>query len=347
MKIQYKIFLGFLIVLLLAAVLADIAVYYLIGLFVLSFIISVFISASISRHTADKIKVSRAQLQAEIQEKTAGLVLAEQESNEQTVLLDNTKELMASIMDELEATNLELQELDQMRKNFIEYIVHELRNPIIPICEGVTLVLNGSFGEINNDQRTMLESSCRSAKKLYMLVNNLLDIAKMEAGEIELSKEKVDINALVLEVIDAFHSRAVAKNIEFKSKLSSETLFGYLDRDKVMQVFNNLLSNAFKFTEQGSIVVEVKSQGDWIQCSVTDTGRGVAEDDLPKLFEKFHQVGKKINEKGTGLGLAIVESNIKLLGGQIRVSSKEGEGTQFVFTLPKYNDENEIESKAE
>ncbi|MCP4650886.1 MAG: HAMP domain-containing histidine kinase [PVC group bacterium] len=329
MKIQHKLFLSFVIIAVLTVFLVKISTYYLIILFVLAGGLSILMARSVSNDDlAEKVKKSETELAAALQD-----------CKEQTVLLDNTKELMASVMDELERTNQELQELDQMRNDFIAYIVHELRNPIIPICEGIAQVVEGGYGEINDKQREMLEISYRGGKKMSVLVNNLLNIAKMEAGKIQLNKTKEDINSIVRDVCDAFLARARAKNIDLKSELLTEPAFGHVDKDKITEVFNNLISNAFKFTDEGSIVVEVKLQGDLIQCSVTDTGRGIAEDDIPKLFDKFQQVGKKAKETGTGLGLSIVKGNIEVHGGRISVTSKEGKGTQFLFVLSKYSEE--------
>ena len=198
--------------------------------------------------------------------------------------------------------------------------------------------MSGRETSIDLTQEEIESKEVKRLLKLGVLVNGLLDIAKMDAGKIQLNKEKVDINVMGKEGFDTFSSWALAKNIDFKTEFLPEPVFGYVDRDKITEVFSNLISNAFKFTEKGSIVIEVKSLGDWIVCSVSDTGRGVAEADIPKLFDRFLQVGKKAKEKGTGLGLFIAKGNIESHGGQISVASKEGEGTQFLFTMPKYRE---------
>ena len=334
LRIWYKLFLGFIVVASLAAIIANLSLAYLIILFFTALILSSLIAYFIAKSFKSSIE-----LKSKVGELLSEVEVSKQDYKEQVILLENTKELMAELMDELERTNQELQELDKMRNDFIAYIIHELRAPILPICEGISLIKEELFGPINDKQKDMLEISYKSGRRLSNMVNKLLDIAKMEAGQIILCKEKTNINGIVKEVCETFFARAQSKNIDLKMELLPEDVLIFVDKDKVTEIFNNLISNAFKFTEKGSITIKVEFQEEWILCSVADTGRGVAESDLLKLFEKFQQVGVQTKDKGTGLGLSLVKGNVELHGGQISVESKESEGTKFLFTLPKYSED--------
>jgi GGDEF domain-containing protein len=152
-------------------------------------------------------------------------------------------------------------------------------------------------------------------------------------------KESVDMVRLVNGIVQTFTSRVQAKGLKLKVSFSQDTLPAFADRDRMIQVFTNLVSNALKFTKKGAIEIAVMDMKDHIECSVTDTGRGITKADAAKLFSKFQQVGKKLSgeEAGTGLGLVICKDIIELHKGEIWVESKLNEGTTFRFTLPKYS----------
>lgn len=230
-------------------------------------------------------------------------------------------------------------ELDKLKDEFISNVSHELRTPLTSIRESVSQVLDGILGKITEKQKKFLSVCLKNTDRLKRLVDNLLDIAKIEAGEFELKSNRWDMAELVDNVISSFTPMAQNKGLEIRSLVPNHAINISGDRDQIFQVFNNLLGNSFKFTETGLIEITVVEKKKWIECSVADTGKGIAQDELPKVFNKFQQFGRidGPGERGTGLGLPIVKGIIELHRGKIRVESKANIGTKFTFTLPKHN----------
>ncbi|MDD5217967.1 MAG: ATP-binding protein [Candidatus Omnitrophica bacterium] len=230
-------------------------------------------------------------------------------------------------------------EIDQMKSEFISTVSHELRTPLTVIREGVSLVLDGVLGKTTEDQQKFLNLSLADIDRLKRIIDNLLDVSKIEAGKVGLKRELVDLVELAHHVIETFQSRAKMAGLELRLKVLNEGIAPlYLDRDRMIQVFTNLIGNAFKFTEKGYVEIQIEDKGEQIECAVADSGRGISQEDLPKLFNKFQQVGRGYGgEKGTGLGLSIAKGIVNLHGGRIWVESQLNVGTQFKFDLPKFS----------
>jgi CheY-like chemotaxis protein len=187
----------------------------------------------------------------------------------------------------------------------------------------------------------------RNADHLKRILNNLLDISKIEAKKINLDKKRTDLVQLVKSAL-AIHTPLMEnKNLSFTLNAPVNPVSVFVDIDSIIRVMNNLIGNAIKFTESGSIEVAVRENGKLSECAVSDTGRGIAQEDLPKVFDKFQQFGMSASHenKGTGLGLAISKEIIQLHGGTIAVDSALDRGTKFTFSLPKYTPELEIEDQ--
>jgi signal transduction histidine kinase len=229
-------------------------------------------------------------------------------------------------------------ELDKLKDEFIGNVSHELRTPLTSVRESVSQVLDGILGKTTSKQRKFLSICLRNTDRLKRILDNLLDISKIEAGKVELSRERIDISNLVKGVISSFIPQAQNKGLELKQNILKEKAEVYADKDKVIEVFNNLISNSLKFTEKGHIEVLILKKDDYIECSVTDTGKGIAKENLPKIFDKFQQFGRlnNVEEKGTGLGLSISKGIVNLHDGDIWVESKLNTFTKFTFTLPAY-----------
>lgn len=257
----------------------------------------------------------------------------------QTWGLRKTNEGIKTLYRELEKKNEELKKLDQLKSDFISTVSHELRTPLAIIKEGISLILDRIPGEINEKQEKVLITARDNIDRLSRIINNLLDISKIEAGKVELKKELINIVELVKHVISSFEPKVNSKGLELRLDVSSENINVYVDGDKIIQVFTNLIGNALKFTEKGYIEILIKEKEGEIECAVTDTGRGISEDDLPKLFSKFQQFGRSAGggEKGTGLGLSIVKGIIELHNGKIWAEGRLGKGMKFTFTLPRYS----------
>ncbi len=231
-----------------------------------------------------------------------------------------------------------LKQAMQMKTNFLSTVSHELRTPLSIITESVSLVLDKIPGEINQEQTQILDTAIRNLKRLGNLINDLLDISKIEAGKVELHKTKINIVNLLQEIRKNWESVAKEKNLKINSDLPSNPIELEIDSDRIVQVINNIFSNAIKFTDSGGqITLQVADQEKRVEVSISDTGRGISKEDLPKVFGKFMQFGREAGpgQKGTGLGLSICKELVKLHGGEISVESESGKGSKFTFWLPK------------
>jgi GGDEF domain-containing protein/anti-sigma regulatory factor (Ser/Thr protein kinase) len=180
--------------------------------------------------------------------------------------------------------------------------------------------------------------------RLSRMIDDLLDISKLDAGKMKMKIEMCEMVALVLKIISSFVPQAKAKGLEMKGNFSKEKIKAYGDKDRITQVFSNLIGNAIKFTQKGYIEISIVDKEGEIECSVSDTGPGIDKKDLPQLFDKFQQFGHPVSgeEKGTGLGLAIVKGIVELHKGKIWVESQVNAGTKFTFVLPKYTGKESI-----
>ncbi len=239
---------------------------------------------------------------------------------------------------ELEGKNAAIEKADKMKSDFVSIVAHELRNPLVVVQEAANLLLEGlAGGPVAEAQKPYVEMVKRTSDRLIHITNDLLDLAKIESGKMELNFGPLDFISLIRQVRDSVELRSRKKGLRFLEKLPAGRLEMSGDYDKLSQVLMNLFSNAVKFTEKGSVTVGAKDLGAGVECMIEDTGPGIAGENLPKLFSKFQQVGKtKIgSEKGSGLGLAIAKSIVEAHGGRIWAESELGKGSRFIFTLPK------------
>ncbi len=231
-----------------------------------------------------------------------------------------------------------LQELDKMKSEFITVVSHELRSPVAIMREGVALCLDGLLGEITDSQREFLSDTLNNIDRLARLVTDLLDISKIEAGKVRFRKHNLDISDLARQVVTTFKHSAHEKEITLEAQVPDESVMLNADSDKITQVFNNLVSNAIRFTDAGgTITLRIQENEEGVHCSVSDTGCGIAKEDIPKLFSKFEQFGRvETGEyKGTGLGLVIAKGLVESHGGRMWVDSEQGKGSTFHFTLKR------------
>jgi signal transduction histidine kinase len=238
---------------------------------------------------------------------------------------------------ELEAANRALQRLNQMKTEFVSAVAHELRTPLTSIKGYATILSSGRLGEIKKEQKERLERINKHSQELVNLVNDLLDIARIEAGKTIMKIEEIDLNEVLRDVEEIIMPQAEEKNIRFIISNKSGVEKIYADKIHLERVLVNLLSNALKFTpENGEIGIVIQKEDNSILFQVYDTGIGIAEKDLEKIFDEFYRADNPINreKKGTGLGLSLVKRIIDAHGGKIWAKSKPGEGSQFFFTLP-------------
>jgi len=234
----------------------------------------------------------------------------------------------------------EAQRANEVKTRFLASVTHELRTPLNLVINNMDFMRIGVFGDVTDEQKHRLDQTTRSAEHLLHLINDLLDVSKIEAGEMSLSRQETDLYTLLE---DAIASTEVL--LEQYGKQGQVALVTQIDEDiprfpmdarRVRQVLVNLLSNAVKFTDEGQVLLRVTNRRYYIRFDVIDTGVGVAEDELDALFEAFERTrsAKENAIEGTGLGLPICKFLVEAHGGRIEVNSTVGEGTTFTFTLP-------------
>ncbi len=226
---------------------------------------------------------------------------------------------------------------NQLKDDFIDMVSHELRTPLGIVNEGINIILDEIPGKINPQQAKILTSAKANIERLKRILNNLLDISKIEAGKAAIKKEVMDIKGLMKDVLFSFEPKIKEKGLEARTDLPEGEIKAYADKDMMAQIMTNLIDNAIKFTEHGFIRVSARETKEGVECSVSDTGIGIADENLPKVFGKFQQFARVAGpgEKGTGLGLLIAKKLVDMHGGSMRVDSRIGKGTKIVFTLPK------------
>jgi PAS domain S-box-containing protein len=225
-------------------------------------------------------------------------------------------------------------ELEKMKEDFLHYITHDLRNPLGSAVGFLDVLLKGSAGVLNPDQHSIVSSVRRSTTRLMGLINNILDIAKMEAGRVRLQLKPTSLAGIAGRSIGILEQLAKAKHITVRLAAAEEFTVK-ADGDLIERVFTNLLGNAIKYTpDSGAITLSLRDDGADIVCSVEDTGEGIPADYLSRVFEKFEQVQGN-RRGGTGLGLTISRFFVESHHGRIWVESEVGKGSRFYFTVPK------------
>ena len=239
--------------------------------------------------------------------------------------------------EELARKNEELTHLDQLKSDFMATMSHELRTPLTSIIGYSDMLLSGMTGELNEKQAAFLDSILKGGEALLGLINDILDLTKIEAGRLELQFESVDLRAALLGVLPVVKPRAEDKRIRISTFLPTDLPLVWADPGKFNQILLNLITNSVKYThENGTVSVEARPIGEFVEIWVTDTGIGIAKEDQAKVFRRFTQIDSSATriQGGTGLGLAIVRELVELHGGTIRVQSKLGKGSSFIFTMP-------------
>ena len=231
----------------------------------------------------------------------------------------------------LATSNLELLETDRMRDALVTNVTHDLRTPLTVIKGAADNLLDGLAGTISPDQREYVEIVRDHATRLNETVNALLQAARLQAGQIELRPEPLDVHAVVEEI--AIGLQPLARERQLQLEVHGREARVPADREKLRRAVENLISNALKFTDEGRVTVEVRPSGDAVEIAVRDTGHGIPADQLPRLFERFYRGTTR--RPGTGLGLSIARNLVRLHGGDITVESEEGRGSEFCLRLPR------------
>jgi signal transduction histidine kinase len=292
----------------------------------------------INKHPFDEAEVrevvrramNEAQLRRENARLQRELIVANQQLHDYGVQLERTVE-------ELRATNSRLSHLDQNKASFFSMISHELRHPLT-VAKGYLELVTGTEMPVDPETRSHLQIAEEHLKKLADMVDDLLDLSRMEAGYYKVDRQPVRVSSLMNQTKQSFGNLASATGIELRVELPEQVPLVSADPLRTMQVLANLVDNAMHFTPNGgSIVVAARDRGREIEFTVSDTGTGIPSEDLEKIFERFYQIKDPDNPSvaGAGLGLAICREIIRLHGGQIWAESELGQGTKIHFTLPK------------
>ena len=239
--------------------------------------------------------------------------------------------------EELARKNRELTHLDELKSDFMATMSHELRTPLTSIIGYSDMLLSGMTGELNEKQSAFVDSILKGGESLLGLINDILDLTKIEAGRLELNSESVDLRAALLGVLPVVKPRARDKRIRVSTFLPTDLPLVHADPGKLNQILLNLLTNAIKYThDNGNVSVEARHHGRPGRDLGHDTGIGIAREDQDKVFQRFTQIDSSAtrSQGGTGLGLAIAKELVELHGGTIRVQSKLGKGSSFIFTVP-------------
>lgn len=274
-------------------------------------------------------------------------------SEEQIDLLETMAQVVVDML-ELRRISINERLASEAKSKFLANVSHEIRTPMNGIIGTASLLQQTNLAP---DQRRYIDLICDSGDSLLMLVNDVLDLSKMEAGKLRLSEERFNLKSLMDGVVGLFEGAAKDKNIMLSLDYDHNAPQNFIsDPMRLKQVVWNLVSNAIKFTSQGSVTLRVSTQKDQVKIAVIDTGIGIADDRKAEVFKDFaqvHEVGLDTNYGGTGLGLAISKRLVELLGGQISFTSQKGKGSVFWLTAPfqiceaeKHQDQDEGEQEA-
>jgi signal transduction histidine kinase len=240
------------------------------------------------------------------------------------------------LFEEIQEKGRQLAEVSQHKSQFLANMSHELRTPLNAILGYTELILDNAYGQPPGKMRDVLARVHSNGKHLLGLINDVLDLSKIEAGHLVLALGEYSLKNVVHTVFSAVEPLAKQKNLAFKVELRPDLPAGHGDERRLTQVLLNLVGNAIKFTDTGEVAINVLSDNGSFSVAVRDTGPGISATDQAKLFQEFQQADNSITRRkgGTGLGLAISKRIIEMHGGKISVESAAGQGSTFSFTLP-------------
>ncbi len=296
---------------------------------------------TITKYPSDEIGTLTETFNYMVNEVAKSKMELEKELTRRAKLLEEREELVAL----LQKANKQLKELDTLKSAFIANMSHELRTPMNAIIGYTDLLLDEVDGPLNEDQKTSLRKVSANAKHLLQLINDVLDISKIESGKIELRPKEVFLKELIDGIMVTFEPLIAKKGLTFSLNIEPGAEKLYVDEDKTKQILINLISNAVKFTQEGGITIRsrvsergVDKEGNpqFIEISIADTGIGIKREDLDKIFDKFAQadVSTTRQYEGTGLGLSIVRGLVALHKGMVWAESEVGKGSTFYVLLP-------------
>jgi signal transduction histidine kinase len=258
------------------------------------------------------------------------LEMAQAIANDTTLAIERSQAFQ-----KLKDANEYLSQLDKMKDEFISVASHELNTPLAAIEGYLSMILDEGMGKIDDKSRMYLGRAYDSSKRLAELILDLLNTSRIEQGRLKMKYSEVNLAELIQSVIHELQIKADGKKIYLKMEAPKVVPVLWCDPDRIREVIVNLTGNAIKFTEKGGVTIKIEQPDHTLRVSVIDTGRGIDKADQNKLFQKFSQVKREIDEhQGTGLGLYISKSFVDLHKGRLWVESEAGKGAAFIFELP-------------
>ena len=251
--------------------------------------------------------------------------------------LASSNQQLIDFSEALQRANRQLKQLDEAKSKFIAVASHELKTPLAAMIGYISLILTGKMGALNEETTDALKHVKTASDRLLRLVDDLLDISKIEMGQLKMDVALMDLGGFLKEEIFVFQRQAKDHEIMIEMEIGSDLKQVFCDKDRIRQVFDNLISNAIKYTPgKGRIRIEARNSGEGVQIDFKDTGIGVRKGDEERVFEPFQHIQKVglHGEKSSGVGLAVVRKIIEAHGGKVYLTSVEGQGATFSVILP-------------
>ncbi|HMB92052.1 MAG TPA: two-component regulator propeller domain-containing protein [Rhodothermales bacterium] len=314
---------------------------WFLGLCVLGFLLT---GPSLYLLRVRRLKAQQQALRQLVEARTAEVVQRETQLEAQNARLLQHEAQLESQNVQLKVQALKLKELDELKSRFFANISHEFRTPLTLTIGPLEDLRAGVYGPLASSLDEQLGLALRNARRLLRLVNQILDVAKLEAGQTHLRAQEADFMAFLVGIAQAFAALAERKQITFRIALPDEPVLAYFDPDLLEKVFVNMLSNAFKFTPSGGVIhltadciaIDQAGRDGYMKVTVRDNGPGIPADQLPHIFKRFYQVDESQRrlQPGTGIGLSLAKELVELHGGEIAVESEQDFGTTFTVRMP-------------
>jgi signal transduction histidine kinase/ActR/RegA family two-component response regulator len=275
-------------------------------------------------------------LAQELQDKNLQLESKRETLESQALELKRTADRVRQQNIEMELQSAKVEEANKLKSQFLSNMSHELRTPLNSIMALSKVLLIQGKDKLNGEELDYIRIVSRNGEKLLMLINDILDLSKIEAGKIDLHPRRLSVKRIINMIMENLEQSAEEKGIELRANFASELPDIMSDESRVYQIFQNIIGNAVKFTEEGRVFISAGVDERHVRVIIEDTGIGIDEKDLPHIFEEFRQLDGTLSRKyeGTGLGLAIAVKSAELISGSISVESKRGGGSRFEVLLP-------------
>ena len=247
----------------------------------------------------------------------------------------DSKDELGNLAESFNKMAMRLKELDDMKSEFISIVSHELKTPLTSMKEAASLLMDGIGGELDGKQKRLISIMDQGINRLLQIINELLDMSRLEAGLLRLDLEQNDLRVIVSEFVTEIMPYSQNKGIDLIFNNPASPCMASVDKNKILQVLTNLTHNAIKYSEEGGRVeIRLNRQGNDFIIEVQDHGKGIPEEDIPLIFEKFYQSKATRGHSGIGLGLAIAKHIVETHGGKIHAQSRVGQGSVFYFSIP-------------